>query len=302
MANEDGPGWAVRRAHPDRPVRNAALGRRAGARGASRTVTGPSQFDVCGPLPSGITLLEASAGTGKTFTIAALAARYVAEGTPLDRMLLVTFGRMATGELRRGAANASSPSRRGCRTQCPRRRTGRWRRGTRAALRGPRRRTGPPTRSYRSCPRRLRRRDDRHDERVPPAGAERHRCGRRRRPGRHLPRGPSDLVDDVVEDLVPAQVLPNQAPPAALSLAVTHARSAARSFGSRRPRSSRTPRRTNWRRPDPGWLAPFATRSSDANGNTASALTYASRPAHPTAGRPARPDGGRTPPGAVRRS
>ncbi len=52
------------------------------------------------PLPTGITVLEASAGTGKTYTIAALAARYVAEGTPLDRLLLVTFTRMATGELR----------------------------------------------------------------------------------------------------------------------------------------------------------------------------------------------------------
>ena len=48
----------------------------------------------------GVTVLEASAGTGKTFTIAALAARYVAEGTPLDQLLLVTFTRMATGELR----------------------------------------------------------------------------------------------------------------------------------------------------------------------------------------------------------
>ena len=57
-------------------------------------------FDVCGPLPTGVTVLEASAGTGKTWTIAALAARYVAEGTPLERLLLVTFTRMATGELR----------------------------------------------------------------------------------------------------------------------------------------------------------------------------------------------------------
>ena len=45
-------------------------------------------------------MLEASAGTGKTYTIAALAARYVAEGTPLERLLLITFTRMATGELR----------------------------------------------------------------------------------------------------------------------------------------------------------------------------------------------------------
>jgi exodeoxyribonuclease V beta subunit len=57
-------------------------------------------FDLCGPLPTGVTVLEASAGTGKTYTIAALAARYVAQGTPLDRLLLVTFTRMATGELR----------------------------------------------------------------------------------------------------------------------------------------------------------------------------------------------------------
>src|SRR3954451_4329671 len=57
-------------------------------------------FEICGPLPTGITVLEASAGTGKTYTIAALAARYVAEGVPLDRLLLITFTRMATGELR----------------------------------------------------------------------------------------------------------------------------------------------------------------------------------------------------------
>jgi exodeoxyribonuclease V beta subunit len=57
-------------------------------------------FDVCGPLPTGVTVLEASAGTGKTFTIAALAARYVAAGVPLDELLMVTFTRMATGELR----------------------------------------------------------------------------------------------------------------------------------------------------------------------------------------------------------
>jgi exodeoxyribonuclease V beta subunit len=59
-----------------------------------------TEFDLCGPLPSGVTVLEASAGTGKTYAIAALAARYVAEGTPLDRLLLITFTRIATGELR----------------------------------------------------------------------------------------------------------------------------------------------------------------------------------------------------------
>jgi exodeoxyribonuclease V beta subunit len=57
-------------------------------------------FQLCGPLPVGVTVLEASAGTGKTYTIAALATRYVADGVPLDALLLVTFTRLATGELR----------------------------------------------------------------------------------------------------------------------------------------------------------------------------------------------------------
>jgi exodeoxyribonuclease V beta subunit len=60
----------------------------------------PVEFDPCGELPRGVTVLEASAGTGKTYTIAALTARYVAEGIDLDRLLLVTFTRIATGELR----------------------------------------------------------------------------------------------------------------------------------------------------------------------------------------------------------
>lgn len=58
-------------------------------------------FDVCGPLPTGTVVLEASAGTGKTTTIASLAARYVAEGVArLPELMLVTFGRAATAELR----------------------------------------------------------------------------------------------------------------------------------------------------------------------------------------------------------
>jgi exodeoxyribonuclease V beta subunit len=61
----------------------------------------PAVFDVCGALPVGTTVLEASAGTGKTFTVAALATRYVAEGVAeLPQLLLVTFGRAATSELR----------------------------------------------------------------------------------------------------------------------------------------------------------------------------------------------------------
>ncbi|MGZ6734046.1 MAG: UvrD-helicase domain-containing protein, partial [Nocardioides sp.] len=58
-------------------------------------------FDVCGLLPTGTTLLEASAGTGKTFTVAALVTRYVAEGhATLDQLLVITFGRAASQELR----------------------------------------------------------------------------------------------------------------------------------------------------------------------------------------------------------
>ncbi|HSE07809.1 MAG TPA: UvrD-helicase domain-containing protein, partial [Nocardioidaceae bacterium] len=61
----------------------------------------PEVFDICDPLPSGTTLLEASAGTGKTWTIAALVTRYVAEGVAtLEQMLVVTFGRAASQELR----------------------------------------------------------------------------------------------------------------------------------------------------------------------------------------------------------
>ena len=58
-------------------------------------------FDACGPLPVGTTVLEASAGTGKTHAIGALVTRYVAEGVAtLDELLVVTFGRAASQELR----------------------------------------------------------------------------------------------------------------------------------------------------------------------------------------------------------
>jgi len=58
-------------------------------------------FDICGPLPAGTTVLEASAGTGKTYAVAALVTRYVAEGVAqLDDLLVITFGRAASQELR----------------------------------------------------------------------------------------------------------------------------------------------------------------------------------------------------------
>ena len=58
-------------------------------------------FDPCTPLEDGVTVLEASAGTGKTYAIAALATRAIAlDDLPPDRLLAVTFTRAATGELR----------------------------------------------------------------------------------------------------------------------------------------------------------------------------------------------------------
>lgn len=59
-------------------------------------------FDVgSSSLDPGITLIEASAGTGKTFAIAGMVVRLVAEtGLPLSRILVVTFTEAATQELR----------------------------------------------------------------------------------------------------------------------------------------------------------------------------------------------------------
>ena len=61
----------------------------------------PPSFDVAGPLPHGLTALDASAGTGKTYALAALAVRYVAEhGVPASALCIVTFTEAATAELR----------------------------------------------------------------------------------------------------------------------------------------------------------------------------------------------------------
>jgi exodeoxyribonuclease V beta subunit len=59
-------------------------------------------FDLGGDLPGpGITLLEASAGTGKTYALAELVTRFVAEGfAKLSEILAVSFTRAAAGELK----------------------------------------------------------------------------------------------------------------------------------------------------------------------------------------------------------
>ena len=61
------------------------------------------RFNLLGPLPKdgSTTVLEASAGTGKTFALAGLVTRYLAEtNVTLDQMLLITFNQNASRELR----------------------------------------------------------------------------------------------------------------------------------------------------------------------------------------------------------
>jgi exodeoxyribonuclease V beta subunit len=66
-------------------------------------------LDLTAALPAGRTLVEASAGTGKTYAISALVARFVAgdltghdlaEGVAIDEVLVVTYTRAAAAELR----------------------------------------------------------------------------------------------------------------------------------------------------------------------------------------------------------
>ncbi|MDR0836900.1 MAG: UvrD-helicase domain-containing protein [Propionibacteriaceae bacterium] len=61
----------------------------------------PTPFDLVGELPSDTLVIEASAGTGKTYTLSALALRFIAEGhAHIDEMVMITFSRLAAGELR----------------------------------------------------------------------------------------------------------------------------------------------------------------------------------------------------------
>ena len=53
------------------------------------------------PLVQGASLIEASAGTGKTYTIAGLVIRLLLEhSVPIEKILVVTFTEAATEELR----------------------------------------------------------------------------------------------------------------------------------------------------------------------------------------------------------
>ena len=63
-------------------------------------MSGPSIWSPTRPLRPGVTLIEASAGTGKTYNITSLVVRLVAEqGVPIERILVVTYTRAATAEL-----------------------------------------------------------------------------------------------------------------------------------------------------------------------------------------------------------
>ena len=61
-----------------------------------------SEFDACfTPLEKGFTVIEASAGTGKTTTISAIVLRLIAEhGVPIGKILVTTYTELATSELR----------------------------------------------------------------------------------------------------------------------------------------------------------------------------------------------------------
>ncbi len=60
-----------------------------------------AHFDLTEALPGEVLAIEASAGTGKTFALAALATRCLAElDLPVSELLVVTFTRAATSELR----------------------------------------------------------------------------------------------------------------------------------------------------------------------------------------------------------
>ena len=68
---------------------------------AMTDVSGPAVLDLAAPRPRGLLAVDASAGTGKTYALVAMAVRAVAVGeVGIDGLLLVTFTRAAAAELR----------------------------------------------------------------------------------------------------------------------------------------------------------------------------------------------------------
>ena len=67
----------------------------------SLPAAGVGVFSLDEALPRSSTLIEASAGTGKTFTLTHLAANFIErDAVPISQLLLVTYTRAAAGELR----------------------------------------------------------------------------------------------------------------------------------------------------------------------------------------------------------
>ena len=58
------------------------------------------QFAPSNKLPSQSLFIEASAGTGKTYTIQLMVAKLISLGTPLKKILIVTYTEKAAGELK----------------------------------------------------------------------------------------------------------------------------------------------------------------------------------------------------------
>ena len=60
------------------------------------------RYDVLDPTTpfKGAFLLEASAGTGKTFTLQHLFLKHLLDGVPSERIAVITFTRAATRELK----------------------------------------------------------------------------------------------------------------------------------------------------------------------------------------------------------
>ncbi len=103
LPDESGPGWSDDATRIGRlalrlwePILDAAARRPTGA----TMVDAPPEFDPRVPVPPGVTVLEASAGTGKTHAVASILVAEVAAGRPIDEILVVTFTRKATGTLR----------------------------------------------------------------------------------------------------------------------------------------------------------------------------------------------------------
>ena len=142
----------------------------ASARRAMTAAAAVPVFDLTGPLPTGRTVIEASAGTGKTYSISGLVVRYLAEeAVSIDQLLVVTFTagrgeRAARPHPVVAAAGGRSP-RRG--PAAARRRVDVRPHPSRRARRGPTRRAAGAPASRREP---LRRSDDHHHPRLRAAG------------------------------------------------------------------------------------------------------------------------------------